>query len=67
MLYDVCRDEDIGQRKAIVAARRVREMNPSINIAALSRRIDENMSYDDKFWRSFDVIISAVVCYMVQF
>lgn len=51
------REEDIGSPKAIVAARRVMQRCPGVNVTAVFGRIEEQR---DDFYQQFDIIVMGL-------
>lgn len=57
------RPEHIGASKAQIAARQIQHMNPAIRISPLTLKVssETEMIFDEAFWRSTDLVITALV------
>ena len=56
------RSADVGQLKAVVAAREAMRLNPQLHVASHALRVgpDSENVYNDGFWESLDGVITAL-------
>lgn len=56
------RERHIGQAKALIAAAQIHQINPAVNIHALSSKVcsETEHIFNDAFWESADVVVTAL-------
>jgi len=55
------RPSDVGKPKSAAAAVACRALNPALQVRSYERRVaDDEPAFDESFWRSLDVVISAL-------